>query len=247
MSQILIVHGAWGGAWEFDDVVSGLRGRGHHAQAVDLPGHGESSLAISEVSMQAYVDRVVEALHEFEGKVVLVGHSLAGQIISLVAEVAPQKIERLVYVAALLPQDGDSPLGLMQSDEGGELLARIEYSSDQSYATLSEATIREVMLHDVQDAELVKQYLPHFLMKQATEPFMAKAVLTDKGFASVPKSYLRCTQDKILTPALQDRMIATTKVEQVITLESGHFPLMSMPKLLVDAIEQMANSKIAEV
>lgn len=75
-----------GGAWEFQPIVRGLRQRGHEAHAIDLPGHRDNPAPLSEVTMDAYVQRVVEAVEDLEGPLVLVGHSLGGAIISQVAE-----------------------------------------------------------------------------------------------------------------------------------------------------------------
>jgi pimeloyl-ACP methyl ester carboxylesterase len=207
MSNILLVHGAWGGAWEFEEVIAGLHERGHQALAIDLPGHGElSDVARADVTMNAYVDRVVESLEEQQGNVTLVGHSLAGAVISQVAERVPEKIARLIYVAAMLPANGDTPLGSMKSDRHGKLLAKLVFSSDESYATLEKQDIIDVLLHDVDDAELAEEHADKLSIKQATAPFMATAQLSNERFGGVPKHYICCTLDRVLSP-LQDRMI----------------------------------------
>lgn len=242
MSQILLVHGAWGGAWEFEETLQGLRQRGHQASAIDLPGHGQDHAPISEVTMNAYVDRVVTAVEALEGRIVLVGHSLGGAIISQVAERLSAKIERLVFVAAMLPKSGDTPLALMQSDEAGELLPKLIFSENQSYVTVTPEDVESVLLHDVREPERLATFKPHFSMKQATEPFMFAAELTPAAFGLVPKSYVRASLDKVLSPALQDRMLTNWEVDQVLTLESGHFPLMSVPERLTEAIDATAKA-----
>ncbi len=247
MSNILLIHGAWGGAWEFEDIVKILNERGHQARAIDLPGHGHAVAPIAEVTMDAYVARVAEEVSAIDGKVVLVGHSLAGSIVSQVAELAPEKIERLVYVCAILPRNGETPLGLMQSDEAGELLSRIVFSDDGSCATLREDDVRAILLHDVREAGRVDEFAPLFAVKQAVEPFTVPARLTRAAFGSVPKSYLRCSLDKVLSPALQDRMVSGTDVDRILTLESGHFPLMSIPERLVEALAEAASGTLVSM
>jgi hypothetical protein len=115
----------------------------------------------------------------------------------------------------------------MQSDSGGELLPAIVFSDDQSYAGVPEEALRRVGFHDV-DETVIKRILPLMAERQATEPFMSKAVLTEENFGSVPKTYVRTSIDKVTTPALQDRMISNWKVESVLDLESGHFPAFSL-------------------
>jgi len=245
MSKLLLIHGAWGGAWEFQDTIDGLRKQGHQATAIDLPGHGDFAAPIADVTMEAYVQTVIDAAEAIKGQIVLVGHSLGGAIISQVAERIPNKIERLVYVAAMLPKNGDTPLGLMQSDSEGELLARLEFSADQTYVTVGPDVVKQTLLHDVREPERLAAFLPHFAMKQATEPFMFAANLTHEGFGSVAKTYVRASIDKVLSPALQEAMLKNWEVDQVFTLESGHFPLISIPEGLVDVLHTSVGSPVS--
>ena len=238
MSNLILVHGAWGGAWEFEAIVESLNHTGHSAYAIDLPGHGDDATPISEVTLDAYVQTVVEAVGAIGDPVVLVGHSLAGAVVSQVAERIPAAIERLVYVAAALPKDGETVLALMQSDEAGELLPRLTFSADKSHVTVEPSDVREILLHDVREVQRLEGLVPHFAMNQAVQPFTAPASLSDEAFGSVPKSYVRCSLDKVMSPALQTRMLSAANVEQVFTLESGHFPLMSMPERLIEVLSE---------
>ena len=240
MKNILFIHGAWGGAWEFQEFVEILKKQGHQASAIDLPGHGKNRAPISEVTMDAYVNHVIATAKTMEGPIILVGHSLAGAIISQVGERIPDRIERLIYVAASLPKNGESVIGVMQSDTGGELLPKLVFSPDQSFATVEVEDVKSILLHDVKEPDRLEVLAPKFDMKQATEPFMVAIKLTDEAFGSIPKTYVRATLDKAMTIALQDRMISAWKVDQVFTLESGHFPMMSMPDCFIEIISEIA-------
>ncbi|MBL4629815.1 MAG: alpha/beta fold hydrolase [Paraglaciecola sp.] len=236
MKNYLLVHGAWGAAWEFNKVIELLSNDGHNVIALDLPGHGENEANIANVTMSSYVQTVVNAINVIDEQVILVGHSLAGAIISQVAELIPEKIERLIFVAAMLLKDGDSALSVMQNDEDGQLLPNTIFSEDGSYATISEDTVRNVLLNDVSDETYLNSIVPKFLFKQATEPFMAKAQLTEQKFGSVEKHYIKASIDKVITPAAQEKMLTNWQVDKVFTLESGHFPLTSIPEKLVAVI-----------
>ena len=238
MKNYVLVHGAWGGAWEFKAVVNLLSADGSNVIAVDLPGHGDNKAPIAEVTMDAYAQKVTDVISDLSEKVILVGHSFAGSIISQVAEGIPQNIDRLIYVAASLPKTGDTVLDLMQSDEKGKLLPKIIFSEDQTFATLANEDIRDLLLHDVEDDERVERLIPKFSIKQSTQPFMAPAQLSGEKFGSIPKYYIRAALDKVMSLSLQDEMISNWKVEQVFTLKSGHFPLTSMPEPLVEVINK---------
>lgn len=238
MNTYILIHGAWGGAWEFEDVIKQLSADGSRVIAPDLPGHGNNLAPISEVTMASYVKTVTDLINSLDTKVVLIGHSLAGFVISQVAENIPDKIERLIYVAALLPQNGETALGILENDEGSQLLANSIFSEDQTFATIKAEDMARIFFHDVKDPAVVQQAVAGNSIKQATEPFMAPIQLSQRKFGTVPKYYIRATQDRVASIALQNQMISNWKVEQVFTLESGHFPLTSMADQLTDRIQQ---------
>lgn len=239
MKNYLLIHGAWGAAWEFNKVAELLSSEGHNVIALDLPGHGENKAPIAYVTMKAYVQTVVNAIYDLDEKVILVGHSLAGAVISQVAEIMPEKIEKLIYVAAMLLKNGESPLTVMQNDPDGELLPNTIFSEDGSYATVSEHTVRNILLNDVDDDVYLDHIVPNFLFKQATEPFIAEAQLSEGCFGRIPKHYIKASIDKVISPSAQDKMLTNWKVENVFNLESGHFPLTSIPEKLVETIKNV--------
>jgi pimeloyl-ACP methyl ester carboxylesterase len=246
MSHYILIHGAWEESRAWDNVSAVIRARGHTVDAVDLPGHGANQRTIPQVTMAAYIDSVVGAIESLDHPVILVGHSMTGAVISQVAERIPSRIERLIYVAAFLLKDGDTVFEAMQSDAGNQLLPEIVFSDDQTYATVSEQTLRSVGFHDVDEA-VIQRILPLMAEKQSTEPFMARIEVSDENFGSVPKSYIRTSIDKITSTDLQDRMISNWEVETVHHLESGHFPAFSVPGKLADILLQPAYAETAEL
>jgi pimeloyl-ACP methyl ester carboxylesterase len=231
----VLIHGAWEDSTIWNQVSPVLESRGHTVTAIDLPGHGANLRDLADVTLDGYVESAVTAIKSIDHQIVLVGHSMAGAVISQIAEQIPAKIERLIYVAAFLLKEGDSVLAAMQSDSDGELLSQIVFSEDQSYATVPEQVLRSVGFHDV-DEEVIQRVLPHLVAKQATEPFLASVALSQSNFGSVPKSYVRTTIDKVTSPGLQDRMISNWPVESVHEVRSGHFPAFSVPAELAEAL-----------
>jgi pimeloyl-ACP methyl ester carboxylesterase len=108
MSQFLLVHGAFHGAWCWRKTVAELERRGHRAKAIDLPGQGEDRTPLKEVTLDTMVDRIIAEMADLPGKVVLVGHSLGGIPISVTGEKSPDRIKALVYLSAFLPRDGEA-------------------------------------------------------------------------------------------------------------------------------------------
>src|SRR5215813_11346731 len=110
MARFLLIHGAFHGAWCWRKTVAELEKRGHQAQAIDLPGQGDDTTLLSQVTLESMADRIVETLGGSSGRAVLVGHSAGGMAISAAAEKAPERIEVLIYVCAFLPRNGESLL-----------------------------------------------------------------------------------------------------------------------------------------
>ena len=110
---MVIVHGAWGGGWQFKKVAPLLEARGWKVCRPTLSGLGEHfNTARADIGLATHIDDIVnyilfEDLHD----IVLVGHSYGGMVITGVADRIPERIRRLVYLDARLPVDGESLLG----------------------------------------------------------------------------------------------------------------------------------------
>ncbi|MEV6620382.1 alpha/beta fold hydrolase [Amycolatopsis sp. NPDC051106] len=113
MSTFLLVHGAWHSGRCWDRVVPRLESAGHRVLAPSLTGYGDQAHLLSpEVGLSTHVDDVVRLLED-ERDVVLVGHSYAGMVISGVANAVPERIARLVFLDAMVPEDGETAADVM--------------------------------------------------------------------------------------------------------------------------------------
>jgi pimeloyl-ACP methyl ester carboxylesterase len=110
MAVYVLVHGGWHGAWCWDKVTPLLRAAGHQVYAPTLTGLAETAhLLTADVGLDTHIQDVVgllgkEDLHQ----IILVGHSYSGMVITGVADCAPDRIGLLVYLDAVVPQDGQS-------------------------------------------------------------------------------------------------------------------------------------------
>jgi pimeloyl-ACP methyl ester carboxylesterase len=106
----VIVHGAWGGGWDWKQVDSALTASGHKVYRPTLTGLGEPvHLITPSVDLSTHVTDIVNVIrYENLHDVVLVGHSYGGMVISGVVDRIPDRIRRLVYVDAVVPEDGES-------------------------------------------------------------------------------------------------------------------------------------------
>jgi pimeloyl-ACP methyl ester carboxylesterase len=113
-SSFVLVHGAWHGAWCWRRVADRLTAKGHYVSAPTLTGVGERThLASDAVTLSTHVDDVVNEIKWKDlDRLVLVGHSYAGMVITGVAERLRERIAAIIYFDALIPRDGQSVIAL---------------------------------------------------------------------------------------------------------------------------------------
>jgi pimeloyl-ACP methyl ester carboxylesterase len=114
----VIVPGAYGGAWNYRVIGDLLAAEGHSVYRVQLTGLGERvHLASPDIGLETHITDVVNTLlWEDLRNVVLVGHSYGGMVITGVADRVPERIRRLVYVDAFLPNSGESLVSLAERE-----------------------------------------------------------------------------------------------------------------------------------
>ena len=227
MSVYVLIHGAWHGAFYWKKVIPLLERAGHIVKAPDLPGSGDDPTPTSQVSLKSCVDRVTEIIDSVAEPVILVGHSMGGVVITQAAEERPDKIAKLIYLAAFLPQNGQSlrdlaatdpaslvPTGFLVSADGVEVALRQEMVRSAFYADCSE--------EDVADAKAR-------LRPQALAVLGTPVAISEERYGKVPRFYIHCTQDQAVTMTLQKAEVEAVPC-RTFTLTTSHSPFYSDPE-----------------
>ena len=117
----VIVHGAWGGSWAFKKVDSLLTEKGCMVNRPSLTGQGERvHLASTEIGLQTHINDVVNMiLYEDLHNVVLVGHSYGGMVVTGVADSVADRIKKIIYLDALVPNNGESLVSIFGNRADG--------------------------------------------------------------------------------------------------------------------------------
>jgi len=233
----ILIHGSWHSAWNWHLVVPILSSAGHRVVVIELPGMGRDKTPVHEVTLEKAVAKIVNVLDAVQGKAVLVGHSKNGIMISQAAEYRPDKIEKLVYLAAYLVPDGKTQREYSMQDTEGVLKPFVIKDETTRSTTLQPAIYKEGLYHDCPDyiTELAKLIL-------TDEPFVTGVTplqLTDINYGRVPRVYIECTEDRAVTPFLQRKMYQAMPCEKVYSLPSSHSPFFSMPEKLCDILMQL--------
>ena len=113
MATFILVPGGWRGGWACEPVSARLRRLGHTVHALTLPGLGDDGADVGGINLDAHIAHVVQAVSAVaqahnQGPVVLCGHSYAGMVITAAADRAADQVQRLVYLDAFVPDDGQS-------------------------------------------------------------------------------------------------------------------------------------------
>lgn len=232
----VLVHGAWAdeSAW---GMVRNDLAKNANVVVVNLPAHGADNTYGAGIGLNDYVRTVTEAINKVNGKVILVGHSMAGMIISQVAENLPGKVAKLVYVSAFLPANGEDLNGIVAKVTGGKTPAFFEFNKDYSLVSIKKDSIPAVVCADCPG------YMKDVLMKyHRAEPVKAfnDKVKLGANFNKVPKYYISTTNDRAVPYLLQQKMIKENgTVKKLYEMETSHLPFVVKAQEFVSILNQI--------
>ena len=234
--NIILIHGSWHGAWCWEKVTPMLEAAGHTVLALDLPGHGQDKTPRKGITLDTYVDCVAAALNRLQ-PAMLVGHSMAGMVISQVAERSPEQITRLVYVAGFMPETGDSLLDLANLQPLNHITSSIRGVPAEN-ALYFPMEHMESFAYNACPVGTYSKIQSLFCV----EPFLPSATpvkLSNERYGKVQRVYIECTEDKAITLSSQQRMIKKSPC-QVFQLTCDHSPFYSDPQGLSEVLIKLA-------
>lgn len=237
MSTFVLVHGGGHGGWCWKWTAAALRQHGHDVHTPTLTGFGERSHLASQVtSFWTFVEDVVNVIR-FEGlhDVVLVGHSMGGVVIPRVAEVIPERIRRVVWLAAAVCADGEA---LIQAIPPSPWVTTAVTLDEDGTAHTHPDRILDAILADgsPEQRAFVRErhlpYPPHALV----EPGRLSAFLA----LGVPTAYVVATEDRTIEPVVQERMAGRLMGCGRLAVRSGHDCMISRPGEVAEALAAAA-------
>ncbi len=238
MASFLLIHGAWHGAWCWHKVVPELRARGHAAVAIDLPGHGVDRTPLAEVTLDGYASRVGEALAAFDEPPVLVGHSMGGVVITEAAERFPDQVAGLVYLTAIVLQNGESMMDNPVKASPQGFTAAFQMSDDGVSIDFDRSLMKEAFYADCSEADVA--LAEACLVPQSAGVWREPMTCTPERWGRVRRAYVTCGDDRALTLEGQRGMLERVGFEQVVAMPGSHSPFLAQPELLARHLAALA-------
>jgi pimeloyl-ACP methyl ester carboxylesterase len=236
---LLLIHGAWQGAWVWDSQIPALQAAGYGTVALDLPGNGADGRAPGAVTFDDHVAHARAALRMAPGPVAIVAHSGAGVLATRLAEDHPDAIARIVYVAGMMlpsgAEFGEFIAPFVAADPDAIGIGRHLEPVPGGTRVPEDAALR-IFYHDCPpDAA---RAAARRLTVQG-EAVRAPRVHHTAGRAGrVPRAYIRCGADRSVVPAVQDAMCAAWPGARGLQLDCGHAPMLAASAALSAALLQ---------
>ena len=234
---IVLVHGAWGGAWVWRRVLAPLRDAGHEVHAVTLTGDGERAhLRTPAITLRTHIDDVLglvraEELHD----IVLVGHSYGGLVVTGAADALlaedPARLRALVYVDAVVPCSGEE----WGTQHPPEVRAQREALAAQHGHALPPPDPEVFGLAGADRDWLQRRHVPH--------PFGVyhdPLHFDEARWARVPRTFIDCPSPALATIDAFRRRVREQPGWQLREIATGHFPMVSTPQALVELLLEAA-------
>lgn len=223
----MLVAGAWHGAWCWRKVLALLEAQGHRVLTPELPATGADKSDPATVTLESWARFIVEIVAAQAAPVILVGHSRGGIVISRAAELAPDRVLRLVYVAGYLLASGGTLAEATRADPDSLVPANMIPAASGQTCNLRVGVIREALFGHGTDADY--EFALAHLTPEPLKPLVTRLVVTDERFGRVPRAYVECASDRTLSLPAQRRMQAALPCDAVLTLDSDHSPFLSHP------------------
>jgi len=237
-AAVVLIHGAWHGAWCWQRVADALAAAGVSAVAVDLPGHGDSSEPLGDLHADA--DLVTSVLDSLDRPAVLVGHSYGGAVITDAGR--HPAVAHLVYISALALDEGESCVNAASAEaaatglshEGRPDLGAGFVPGDDGTVTIDPHVARECFYHDCDPATAdwaVGKLGPQRLTSLQQEP-------REVAWRHRSSTYVVCANDQASHPGLQ-RLLAR-RCTSSLEWPTGHSPFLSRPGQVVGLLLGLA-------
>lgn len=225
MRHFLLVHGAWHGAWCWQEIIKHLP-RDIQATVIDLP-----TIQSSQTQFNDYILHISNIIEKSSVPVTLVGHSFAGFLISQLGCDFSKKVHELIYLNAFIPVNGESLFSLCEKLSSKNLNAHLKFDSSQNTVALEPKEIYRKYMYNqsqISDIELNK------IKAEPLQP-LNHPVQINHQFQSIAKRAIIAKHDLTLNECDQIYMCQRQYIPYSL-IDADHCPFYSKPKLIAELL-----------
>ena len=220
MATYVLVHGAYQGGWIWKPVATRLRAAGHLVYAPSLDGCADRHHLIRPgITIDTHAREIAQLLfYDDLRDAVLVGTSAGGMVIEKTAELARERLARLVFVDAL---------ALLPGERVGDIVTRVGPRETTAVATGPTQADAEKRLFSDLDADTRAWALARYTLHPiaAAEGPMEPTSFWDQAW---PATVIRCRRS-VNPPEAHQRRTADRLKASWHELDTGHYPMLSQP------------------
>ena len=233
--QFVLVHGAWHGGWAWERVAPALAAAGHGVEAPTLTGVAERAAeAGPAVDLDTHVTDILgHVVARQLDRIVLVGHSYGGMVISGVADLLAERIAHIVYFDAFVPADGQALLDFLPAQRRADTIAGAErLGGDLVPPPDARGWGIEGALRDELNARMTPH--PFGTMRQPL------ALRRGGGLAVARRSYIDCTAPASAAFVETKARLKRDPSWRYRTLPTGHEAMFTLPRETADLLLRIA-------
>lgn len=232
--MFVLVHGAYHGGWCWEPLIERLKARGHDAVAPDLPGHAAKDGWLGQQEMDSYINAIADLVSSMETAPKLVGHSMSGAVVSGVAEKCPDAVEKVIFLAAYIPANGECLADLAKIDpETHAQMNKVDVNGITA-VSIKQGNLGDAFYNDATPEQLA--WAEDRIKLQAARTFRTPVTLSTENFGRVKKAAIICSKDRAISVAHERWMAARAGCDPIIELDTGHSPFVTAPDALADAL-----------
>lgn len=224
---IVLVHGAWAGAWAWRRVLAPLRAAGHDVHAVTLSGCGERRHTLRpDITLQTHIADVVGLVEAEELQdVVLVGHSYGGLVVTGAADALLARgrawLRQVIYVDAMVPLPGEC---WSSRHDPATKAARLAAARASGLNVLPPPDPSAFGLDAADRDWLIRRQGPH-----PFNAYLEPLHIDGERLATVPRAFVDCVSPAYPTIAPIRERVRQTPGFTVVEMATGHYPQIQAP------------------
>lgn len=227
---IVLIHGAGLGSFIWDDLKPLIK---NPVLTIEFPNREVGDKANNDLTFDDYKKSAVEQIEKWGiDNFVIVTHSIGGCVGLSLTDYFAEKVVGFVAISSAVPTNGNSFISCLPFPQSLLMPLILNLFGTKPPQKVIEQTLCNDLTSE-QTSEIVKRFTPE-----------AKLLYTTKvNYANleIKNLYIKLTNDKGLPVQLQDKMIKNLTAQKVVTLDSGHLPMLSKPKELSEILNGFIN------